>query len=293
MNSSAVFFTYGSQRDVDYIISSSEKWPFEEVLIAMGGDVELPETSKSGLNRKVRVFQERERLGKTASYNRIIREIAGNPVFLISGDVRFDPETPLKLLKMASDDVGLVIPRIVPVNGENLAQKVGITIWNTHEIFNRIRHKSGQFFCGGEFQLISGVPPPIPEDIINDDEYLGSLIYSSGKRIVYCEEAIVHNETPGNFIGLLQQRVRVNYGHFQCLKLFGNTSSFSLEFARNIKESLSILKKLVMGKSGGTFILFLAIYVEFTSLLISKLDFLFKVDMRKWRIVNPDVRSSK
>ena len=293
MTRTAVFFTYGSQRDLDYILSSSEAWPFDEILIAFGGDVELPETLRSGSHGRVRIFQEENRLGKTASYNRIIREVSGDTVFLISGDVRFDPETPSKLLKMVDDEVGLVIPRVVPVQGGSLAQRVGIAIWNTHEIFNTLRDNAGSFFCGGEFQLIPGIPPSIPEEIINDDEYLGSLIFSSGKKIVYCREAIVQNETPRSFIHLLQQRVRVNYGHLQCLKLFGSTSSFSLEFARNLRESFSILKKLVLGDSGSIFTIFLAIYVEFTSIVISRLDFLFKVDMRKWKIVNPDVRSSK
>ncbi len=293
MTRSAVFFSYGSQPDIDYIISSSEAWPFDEILIAIGGDVKLPEMTKSGNNGKIRIVHEEERLGKIASYNRIIKEVKGNFVFLISGDVRFEPDTPLKLLNLADDNVGLVIPRIVPSTGESLAQKVGFTIWNTHEIFNTLRARSGKFFCGGEFQLILGTHPTIPEWIINDDEYLGNLIYASGKKIVYCKEAIVQNETPRSFIRLLQQRVRVNYGHFQCLKLFGNTSSFSFEFARNFRESLSILRKLVLGESVNIFTLFLAVYVEFTSIVISRVDFLFNVDMRKWKLVSSDVRSSK
>ena len=293
MTRSAIFFTYGSQRDLDYIISGSEVWPFDEILIAMGGDIMLPDRLKGKNDGRVKIFHEERRLGKTASYNRIIREVRGEEVFIISGDVRFNPETPSKLLKMADSNVGLIIPRVVPVQGKSLAQKVGAVIWSTHEIFNSLRDNAGTFFCGGEFQLIIGTPPAIPEGIINDDEYIGSQIFSSGKRIVYCREAIVSNETPGSFIRLLQQRVRVNYGHLQCLKLFGSTSSFSLESARNIRESFSIIRKIIDGKPGKIFLLFLAVYVEFTSILLSRLDFQLKVDMRKWKIVNPDVRTSK
>lgn len=293
MTRSAVFFTYGSQRDIDYILCNLEAWPFDEILIATGGDITLPDRLKSGNDGRVKIFQEERRLGKTASYNRIIREVSGEEVFIISGDVRFNPETPSKLLKMMNSNVGLVIPRVMPVQGKSLAQKVGATIWSTHEIFNSLRNNAGRFFCGGEFQLIIGIPPAIPEEIINDDEYLGSLVFSSGKRIVYCTEAVVQNETPGSFIRLLQQRVRVNYGHLQCLKLFGSTSSFSLEFGRNVRESISIIRKIIDGEPGKMFTLFLAVYMEFTSILISRLDFLLKVDMRKWKIVNPDVRSSK
>lgn len=293
MTNSAVFFTYGSQEDLDYIISGFSKWPFDEVLVAVGGEIELHLPEGPENSGRIKILREPERLGKTVSYNKVLKYVTGNRVFIISGDVRFQENVPSYLLSVLKGDVGMVIPRVVPEDAENLANRVGITIWKAHEIFNSLRSGGGEFFCGGEFQLMDGIPPSIPEGIINDDEYLGAMVFSSGKRILYCTDVEVRNRTPDSFIDLLRQRVRVNYGHLQCLKLFRRTSSFSLEFGKNPWQSISILKRLVDGKPGNAFILFLAIYIEFLSILFSRIYHRMKIDFTKWKMVNSDARYSK
>ena len=141
--------------------------------------------------------------------------------------------------------------------------------------------------------MLVGTPPAIPENIINDDEYLGNLVFSSGKKIIYRNDLIVKNRVPDNFINLLRQRIRVNYGHLQCLRILGKTSSFSIGFISNLKMSLNILRKLIDGDIVETYTLFLAVLIELTSLVISRMNYLLKVNMTKWKLVSPDAGGLK
>ncbi|MCL4438005.1 MAG: glycosyltransferase [Candidatus Thermoplasmatota archaeon] len=293
MTSTAVIFIYGSQKDLDEAIKNSKSLPFDEILIAAGGELNFPDPDKMKALPKVRIFKEEQRLGKTVAYNRVIRQIKGSTVFLISGDVRYEPNMPLKLMENLDPDAGMVIPRIIPERNDKLSGRVGNIIWMAHSLYNSVRFESKSFFCGGEFQMLVGTPPAIPENIINDDEYLGNLVFSSGKKIIYRNDLIVKNRVPDNFINLLRQRIRVNYGHMQCLKILGKTSSFSIGFISNLKMSLNILRKLIDGDIVETYTLFLAVLIELTSLVISRMNYLLKVDMTKWKLVSPDAGGLK
>jgi len=239
--SSAVIFSYGSQSDVEYYLKNFEKMGLESMIVCTEGDLDLTRIDKLIQGKNVELLFNRERIGKSTAYNNALKHVKSSIVFLISGDVRFDPHI-IKIMEESMEEDEIVIPRVVPFGTESLAGKIASFMWNVHDTCldsdDRVYMKSG-----GEFQALRTKGLVIMPRVINDDEYICLNALSSGMKVRYRRDLVVRNWVPETLKELLNQRIRINFGHMEMKRYFGKNSSLSLNFIRNIRKSLKIMEK--------------------------------------------------
>ena len=233
---------------------------------------------------KIDLRFEKHRLGKVESFNRAVHGLDSDITFLVSGDVRFEPSIFNQLEQYFADDVGMVIPRVVPSPPQTLAESAGNVIWLLHDIILENAYRKSKYFCGGEFQAVKHPMPLFSPEIVNDDEFLCHQVYASGRKVVYAKGVKVTNFMPTHFKQLLQQRVRINFGHLQSKKVNGWHSSISIDGFRDTKGSAGALFKFLQRYKKMSFALFVAFVIEMFSIFLAKVQILRGQSYRYWHL---------
>ena len=286
MMSSAIFFSYSSQRDFNSILDNLEKYKVDQVILAVGGLPDIESSSGKLNNRRVTLLYEESRLGKSNSFNRAIEHVNGDLTYIISGDVRFEPDIFAKCENRFAENVGMLIPMVEPDAPENFAEHVGVVMWHMRDVFLDYMQKHGRFFSGGEFQAVRNPIKINFKDIVNDDEFLCHHIYSSGLRILYDREIVVQNFVPDRLRELLQQRTRVNFGHYESRKYNNVHSSLSLMIPEDFRSAWNILLQFLKRYPGDTLFIFFSGIIEILSLIMSRRAFRRGSKLNVWKIVN-------
>ncbi len=262
---SAVFFSYARPADVEYAMEKALSNLFDQTTMAIGGIDAAIETDTPD-NKNIKVLYETRKMGKSSSYNRAMENIQDGHIFLISADTRFQDSVIGRMIECLGNNYELAFPRIEPFHGNTLSQKLGEVMWHFHDSYVAMKESRNQFFCGGEFQIVRHrfIIPNI--SIVNDDEYLCHRAVSGGGKIRYCRDVVVRNTVPATMRELVNQRVRVNFGHMQSRRLLGHHASFSISSV-NPLETISALRSFNRDYPGSLTTLFLASIVEAISLL--------------------------
>ena len=270
MHSSAIVFSYDSNSDVEYYIKNFEKMGFGSMIICAEGNPNLSNIESLLKGKNVELIFNRERTGKSAAYNNALKHVNSDIVFLVSGDVRFDPDI-INTMEVCLKEDEIIIPRVLPFETESLAGRIASLMWNVHDTCldsdDRDYLKSG-----GEFQaLYSKCLVSMPK-VINDDEYLCLTAHLTGMKVRYHRELVVRNWVPETFKDLLNQRVRINYGHLEMKKYFGKSTSLSLNFIHNMRKSFRIMKKHFSGYPDDIAYILPALALELVSIASAYLD---------------------
>ncbi len=261
----AVFFSYARPADAKYAMEKALSDLFDQTTMAIGG-IDSNIGMESTGDRNIQVLYENHKLGKSSAYNRAIQNIGDGQIFLISADTRFEDSVINRMIECIGDNYELAFPRIEPYHGCTLAEKLGLVMWRFHDSYVSMKESRGQFFCGGEFQVVRHrfIIPDV--SIVNDDEYLCHRVVSGGGKIKYCRDVVVRNTVPGSIRELLRQRVRVNFGHMQSRKQLGQHASFSISSV-NPMETIAAIRNFNRDYPGSLPVLFMASIIEAVSLL--------------------------
>ncbi len=278
-----IFFSYSSQADTDYILDKLSIMKLDKIVLAIGGDVSVV-GMENDQYKGVELRFEKERLGKVESLNRALEGLNSDITFLVSGDVRFDPYVFQQLSTYFDENVGMVIPRVVPFPSSSFAGRVSAVMWMIHDITLENAYEASKYFCGGEMQAVKHPAPIVSPEIVNDDEFLCHQVYSSGRKIVYAREVEVVNYMPGNFKQLLKQRIRINFGHLQSKKMNKWHSSISMNGFSDVKESIGILLKFNKRHRRLTFLLMVSFLIEVLSIVIAMIQKLRGQSYRYWQL---------
>lgn len=271
-NTTGIFFSFSSQRDADYLLGEAISMGLDKVILAIGGNITIQESIPAVDSNQVVIRYEKDRLGKAESYNRALEDSHSDITYLVSGDVRFDPAIFSRLANYFKDDVGMVIPKIVPSLPETFAEKVGSILWVFHHITMERAYRESKFFCGGEFQAVKHPMPLFSPEIINDDEFLCHQVYQSGRKIIYASDIEVVNFMPKSMKALLRQRVRINFGHIQSKRINKWHSSISLRGFSEIEDSLHIFFTFLKRHKNQLFSFSVSFMIEILSIFMAKIQ---------------------
>ena len=284
LKKTAIIFSYN---DGDLVLSplkSVLKSDVDQVFLLYGGDPIPEEISRIQDNRLIKVL-EKERKGKVNALNSISSNILGDIVFLISGDVSFDPS----LIKRCEDSftgtTGVVSVRVLPSNIRNYTEKIGALMWEMHDLQLSILSESGINVHAGEFLCVrKGLLRDLPE-VINEDEYLCIEAANNSLSVKYLKDQEVHNYVPSNLVDLLQQRRRVNFGHIQIEKIGWDPRIMDTLVFNETPLFLVIFSTFLKQKKWNVATLFGAVSIEILANLSARIDSYFGKDHRKWTMV--------
>ncbi len=284
LKKTAIIFSYN---DGDLVLSplkSVLKSDVDQVFLLYGGDPIPEEISRIQDNRLIKVL-EKERKGKVKALNSISSNILGDIVFIISGDVSFDPS----LIKRCEDSftgtTGVVSVRVLPSNIRNYTEKIGALMWEMHDLQLSILSESGINVHAGEFLCVrKGLLRDLPE-VINEDEYLCIEAANNSLSVKYLKDQEVHNYVPSNLVDLLQQRRRVNFGHIQIEKIGWDPRIMDTLVFNETPLFLVIFSTFLKQKKWNVATLFGAVSIEILANLSARMDSYFGKDHRKWTMV--------
>ena len=284
LKKTAIIFSYN---DGDLVLSSLKsvlKSDVDQVFLLYGGDPIPEEISRIQDNRLIKVL-EKERKGKVKALNSISSNILGDIVFLISGDVSFDPS----LIKRCEDSftgtTGVVSVRVLPSNTRNYTEKIGALMWEMHDLQLSILSESGINVHAGEFLCVrKGLLRDLPE-VINEDEFLCIEAANNSLSVKYLKDQEVHNYVPSNLVDLLQQRRRVNFGHIEIKKIGWDPRIMDTLVFSETHLFLVIFSTFLKQKKWNVATLFGAVSIEILANLSARMDSYFGKDHRKWTMV--------
>lgn len=199
-----------------------------EIIIVASGctDTTVSVVESFSLEHKgmVKLIVEPTRNGKAPALNRILGTYRGDVLVHLDAD-----HTPsgrairLLLDPLTERSVGAVSGCQIPYRGRFFMDKVCAVIWELHnETQLHFSQLNAEQHLGGVlFAIRKGICDQIPEDIVNDDAFLGVQCRLKGYRVLFESRAHAFFQGPRTITDYVAQRRRVVYGHLRVKKQTG------------------------------------------------------------------------
>ena len=285
---------YNEEKNIGRLIESLLNQPVgnheltEIVVVASGCTDETAPVVQTWCdkNRKVKLIVEPARNGKAAAINKLLRAIKGDVLVHVSADLFLSQDVLQPLLDYFNDpSVGGVSGRQTPLNGGRFMDKIDSVIWGLHDETQRYyNHLGGIGHLGGDlFAIRRGICDHVPEDIVNDDAFMGVECKRKGYGIRFEDKVTVLFQGPRNILDLLVQRRRVVYGHLKVKRETGIYPSV-LEMSP-LKDKITILRRWIQ-KNRRYFLHFVAAcLLEAYANILARWDMLKKDNPHKiWKV---------
>ncbi len=191
-------------------------------------------------DRRIRLFVQKERLGKASAVNYFLQQTSADICILESGDTVPCKDTIKNLLKpFTIPDTGMVGGRSVPRDTpENFLGFAVHRLWLLHHKLALKYPKLGELVA-----FRKAVVTRIPGDTAVDEAAIEALVVRKGYRLCYVPEAVVYNRGPRTVKAYLAQRRRVYTGHLHLKKTAG--------YAVSSLSNLRIFSLVVRNLEGG------------------------------------------
>jgi cellulose synthase/poly-beta-1,6-N-acetylglucosamine synthase-like glycosyltransferase len=196
---------------------------YEIIIVHSGCKDSTLETIKYFCNKdaRIKLIIEKTRNGKISALNKILKLCQGDILIHISADI-LPMKNALKILLNHFNDpnVGAVSCHQIPLNGNGFVDKIIKVIWNLHSETQSYYSRKGIAHLGGDmFAIRKEICNQIPEDIVNDDAYMGILCKHKGFKVLFEKKALSYFYGPDNLRDLIIQRRRIVYGHLKVKKV--------------------------------------------------------------------------
>jgi O-antigen/teichoic acid export membrane protein/GT2 family glycosyltransferase len=161
-------------------------------------------------DERVRLIAEPNRAGKLAAVRRFLAE-ARNDVVVISGADTLLEDGALHELcgpLLTDSSVGMVGPRVVPIEGRAVGHRLHRVLWDLHDIVARSTPKLGEVVA-----VRKSACGDLPAAFGCDEVVMESAVVNLGLRLVYAPTAVVHNRGPVSVREYVMWRRRLAIQH--------------------------------------------------------------------------------
>lgn len=249
---------------------------FEIIVICSGCTDNTPSIVKKfgKKDKRIRLISENERRGKAFALNRLLNIYRGEIFVHLDADHLPEPGALNALLKHFKDaKIGAVSGCQIPLKVDNFMGRINDVIWGLHNETQRYYHQKckAQHLGGVLFAIRKGICDRIPEDIVNDDAYMGVICQKKNYRIVFEEKARAIFRGPESISDYITQRRRVIYGHLK-VKKETNVTPMVLE-SSPLEDKIAIIS-IWLKKNWRNFHYFLvACFLEAIVNILARIDF--------------------
>ncbi|MCJ7424448.1 glycosyltransferase [Candidatus Bathyarchaeota archaeon] len=260
-----------------------------EIIVACSGCTDRTPEIVEGFMRKdkrVRLILERERTGKAPALNRILSIYDGKIFVHLDADHIPEPGALGLLLKHFRDpEVGAVSGHQIPVQLDSFMGKICRVIWGLHNETQSYYDRKGeaQHLGGVLFAIKRGVCDRVPEDIVNDDAYMGVVCRARRYKVAFEKNAVAAFRGPETVFDYVNQRRRVVYGHLR-VKKETTISPMVLE-ASPLRDKVLILSRWLKENWRLAHYLLAAVFLEAVVNVMARFDLAKKKNIHKvWKI---------
>jgi len=240
---------------------------------------------------RVRIIVENEREGKTRAINQILSSCRTEFLVLIPADV-VPSSSAIQLLVEAlaeTPEVGVVSGHPTPVdNGEGLAAYAVRMIWRMHHHALALVDGEGMgaHATGELMALRRRCVQFVPDDIVNEDAYIGIQAHKNRYKVRYCQDALVYIDGPKNIVEFIRQRRRILTGHLQLKQRTGQfPRTLEAMAVRDLRQVFPILRREFRDYPRDIWRFFVVAMVESVAAALGALDFLRGSVPVRWRKV--------
>ena len=223
---------YNEERNIGGLIENLLNQPLTscrliEIIVVASGctDRTVPIVQQWSLrDSRVKLIVQHTREGKATALNELLREYRGDILVHVDADhVPCEGALNFLLERFQDPHVGAVSGLQVPIGTEGFMGKVNTVVWALHNETQKYLNHTGkaQHLGGVLFAIRRGLCRQVPEDIVNDDAFMGVQCWLKKRRICLETRALAFFNGAKNLSDFVAQRRRVVYGHLQVKKLTG------------------------------------------------------------------------
>ncbi|NPV56496.1 MAG: glycosyltransferase [Anaerolineae bacterium] len=200
---------------------------FEIVVVASGctdNTVDMIKFLKREM-KSIILVEERNRNGKASAINIAHNRVRGDICILMDGDVFLGRNSIIELIKPFKDkSINLSCSRVIPRKYKNVFNQIAsirCEVWHDYRLSQS--EKALPLIPSGYLYAIrSRNLPDIPNNIINDDQYIGLVQSDGAYKSVYSQNSIIYPIYPKTFDDYIKQRLRTQLGRIQLERVFGS-----------------------------------------------------------------------
>ena len=249
-----------------------------EILVVASGCTDGTEAEVRSVGERdprVRLIRQRDRAGKCAAINEILRTYRGELLVLANADASLGPAALPSLLLPFLGSAETVVACGAPVpltDGARLPAFVEEVQWEVHNrsLDTLSRRGAANHCCDELMAMRRGFIEALPSDLINDGAYLGVLAGMRGRTVRFCSDATVYVRVPRTLRGLVRQRRRVLLGHRQIRDLLRRPPNTLEALARREPRlAASILLEEFRARPSSAAFLLLALPLEIVSMALA------------------------
>ena len=210
-------FAFNEENNIEKILSAllnqqTNKVNIAEIIVVSSACSDNTDTIVERISAEhpiVRLIQETERNGKSASINHFLKETVSDYLVIESADTIPEKDVIEKLVSpFKCDKVGMTGGRPVPENDSKSFVGYAVQLlWRMHHKMAMISPKLG------EMVAFKRVFNSIPAESAVDEASIEALIRENGLKTVYIPDAIIYNKGPENISDFVKQRRRIEAGH--------------------------------------------------------------------------------
>jgi len=186
----------------------------EIIVVSDASTDETASQARSLGDPRVRVVENRSRIGQAVSQNEIIRQFSGDALLLLNADVSIhDKRFVAKMVAAlkSRNRVGMASPAVLPLQAQNFFERViNFSVMLKHDVYERINGASNIYLCHGRARLMSRefakqlAFPALP----GEDAYSYIRCLELGYSFTYVKDAQVMYRSPQNLADHLKQSKR-------------------------------------------------------------------------------------
>lgn len=170
---------------------------------------------------RVQLIRQSPRQGKTAGINLAMTQATGEIIIFSDANSQYDPKAVQELVNCFSDiDVGYVTGKMIYVNSDGSVIGDGCSAYMKYE--NHMRKLETEVSSvvgvdGGIDAIRKELYQPMNADQL-PDFVLPLKVVTQGKRVIYCEKALLNEEALNNSTSEFKMRVRVSLRAYWAMK---------------------------------------------------------------------------
>lgn len=181
----------------------------EIIIVSSGSTDKTNKIVKKFTNRKIKLIQQKKRLGKAAAVNIFLGKAREKILVLVSADILLAENTLENLVSpLEKADIGIVGSHPIPINNEkSFMGFTGHLIWDLHHKISLKTPKMGEVIA---FRKIFKQIPIISSV---DEANIEALIRGQGYKSYYAQDAVVYNKFPETIKEFINRRRHIFAGH--------------------------------------------------------------------------------
>lgn len=239
------------------LTQSGKHISIKEILVLNDGSTDdTVEQINSFSDKRIKLFNHHERLGKSSRLNQIFKSFSSDVLVILDADgFLSSPGTIEKLVQpmLIDKNVGLVAGRMNPVSPESLIEKSVVNYYLAHyKAVKMFDYDKSAYECHGllAYKRSFASTLKIPDECLVDDAYSYFSCLSNGYSYRFVSNAVVRYRCPQTIRDYLKQSLRYYAGGEQLFEYFSKkdvVEGYSLPRGVLVRTFLFQLKQNFFG----------------------------------------------